>query len=166
MTIHDASLRSELPADVLTVMRVLRARHSLCSEIHADATNADYGAQQLTIDGRTARLRIGRVTPRKVGLFVAVWERADDGTTRPFAVEGDTELLLVIVRDGARLGLFTFPREALREHGVLSVAGAGGKRGFRLYPSWSTTTNAQARRTQQWQQRYFETIASASSVPQ
>lgn len=166
MTIPDVPLRSALPADVLTVMRVLRTRHSRFSEIHADATNADYGAQLLTIDGRAARLRIGRVTPRKVGLFVAVWERADDGTTRPFAVEGDTELLLVIVRDGAWLGLFTFPREALREHGILSVAGAGGKRGFRLYPTWSTATNAQARRTQQWQQRYFETIDDVDSDPQ
>lgn len=165
MTIPDVPLRSELPADVLTVLSVLRTRHSRFSEIQADATNADYGAQLLTIDGRAARLRIGRVTPRKVGLFVAVWERADDGTTRPFAVEGDTDLLLVIVRDGVRLGLFTFPREVLGEHGILSVAGAGGKRGFRLYPSWSTTTNAQAWRTQQWQQRHFETIHDADSAP-
>ncbi|RZU65147.1 hypothetical protein EV379_1469 [Microterricola gilva] len=140
-------------------MRTLRARHRDCSEPSADATNADYGAQTLTIDGLTARLRIGRVTPRKVGLFVAVWERGDDGTTRPFAAEGDTELLLVIVRDDAQLGLFTFPRRALCEHGILSVAGEGGKRGFRLYPPWSETSSAQARRTQQWQQGYFETIS-------
>lgn len=159
MTIHDSPPRSELHADLPAVMRALRARHAQCSEPDADATNADYGAQLLTIDGATARLRVGRVTPRKVGLFVAVWERAEDGTTRPFAAEGDAELLLVIVRDGAQLGLFTFPREALREHGILSVAGEGGKRGFRLYPPWSVTSNAQARRTQQWQQRYFETIS-------
>ena len=95
MTIPDVPLRSALPADVLTVMRVLRVRHSRFSEIHADATNADYGAQLLTIDGAVARLRVGRVTPRKVGLFVAVWERASDGTTRPFPAEGGTELLLV-----------------------------------------------------------------------
>ncbi|MET0854216.1 MAG: MepB family protein [Microterricola sp.] len=159
MTIHDSPPRSELPADVPAVLRTLRARHAQCSEPHADATNADYGAQLLTIDGLRARMRSGRVTPRKVGLFVAVWERADDGTTRPFAHEGDMELLLVIVRDGARLGLFTFPREALREHGILSVAGEGGKRGFRLYPPWSETSNAQAQRTQRWQQCYFEPIS-------
>lgn len=164
MTISDAPPRTDLPPDVLAVLHALRAgsgRH--CSEPTADATNADYGAQLLTIDGLTARLRIGRVTPRKVGLFVAVWERAEDGTTRPFAAEGDVELLLVIVREGARLGLFTFPREALREHGILSVSGEGGKRGFRLYPPWSATSSAQARHTQRWQQRYFETISDAGS---
>jgi hypothetical protein len=159
VTIHATPPRSELPADVLAVLHLLRASHRQCSEIAADATNADYGAQLLTIDGLTARLRIGRVTPRKVGLFVAVWERAEDGSTRPFAAEGNTDVLLVIVRDGARLGLFAFPREALREHGILSVAGEGGKRGFRLYPPWSEASSAQARRTQHWQQRYFETIS-------
>ena len=164
MTIHDSPPLAELPSDLPAVMRTLRARHAHCSEPHADETNADYGAQLLMIDGVMARLRVGRVTPRKVGHFVAVWERASDGTTRPFPAEGGTELLLVIVRDGARLGMFTFPREALREHGILSVAGEGGKRGFRLYPPWAETTNAQARRTQQWQRRYFETISDAGSA--
>jgi hypothetical protein len=162
VTIYDTPPRPGLPTDVLAVLHALRARHLQCSQLAADATNADYGAQLLTVDGLTARLRIGRVTPRKVGLFVAVWERADDGTTRPFAAEGDAELLLVIVREGAKLGLFTFPREALREHGILSVSGEGGKRGFRLYPPWSETTSAQARRTQRWQQSYFEAISSPS----
>ncbi|MGY3680473.1 hypothetical protein ACVWXU_004096 [Streptomyces sp. TE33382] len=36
----------------------------------------------------------------------------------------------------------------LCERDIMSRNGAGGKRGFRVYPPWATTTNRQAGRTQ------------------
>jgi hypothetical protein len=48
-----------------------------------------------------------------------------------------------------------FPKAALIGHGIASTTGRGGKRGFRLYPTWSVTTNLQAQRTQRWQSDYF-----------
>ncbi|WP_435880367.1 MepB family protein [Streptomyces nondiastaticus] len=49
-----------------------------------------------------------------------------------------------------KVGQFVFPIDALRRHGVASVDGSGGKRAFRVYPPWVTTTNRQAGRSDGW----------------
>jgi hypothetical protein len=43
----------------------------------------------------------------------------------------------------------------LCERDIVSRDSSGGKRGFRVYPPWVTTTNRQARSTQSWQVNYF-----------
>lgn len=117
--------------------------------------NENYGAAVAQVGSATVRYRVGRITPRKVGAFVAVWRRAPDGSTEPFPAEDDIDLLVIAVREGLNFGQFVFPKTALIEHGIVSTAGADGKRGFRLYPTWSVTTNQQAQRTQRWQSDYF-----------
>lgn len=119
----------------------------------AEADNGDYGAARTRIGSQTVRLRVGKLTPTKVGLFVAVWRRSPAGSTEPFP--DDVDLLVIIAREGRHAGAFVFPRSALVRHGITSVAGTGGKRGFRVYPPWSATDNAQAIRTQKWQGAYF-----------
>ncbi|MFD4440327.1 MepB family protein [Nocardia sp. NPDC058519] len=120
-----------------------------------EAENADYGAFVSGIGGSAVRFRVGKQTPTKVGVFVAVWRRAEDGSTEPFAAEDCADLLVITARAGPRFGQFVFPKSALVEHGIVSVAGRGGKRGFRVYPPWSVVENKQARRSQEWQCRYF-----------
>ncbi|WP_342778286.1 MepB family protein [Streptomyces botrytidirepellens] len=56
------------------------------------------------------------------------------------------------------------PRDVLCEHGIVSRGGSGGKRGFRVYPPWVTTTNRQASRTQAWQTKYFLDFTGDGSV--
>jgi hypothetical protein len=113
--------------------------------------------------GPAVRVRRGKVTPTKVGLFVTHWRRTSDGTTGPYD-EGDcADVLLVTVNEpggsetGAppRQGVFAFPREALLTHGIVGREGAAGKRGFRVYPPWSDTSPGQATRTQRWQLEHF-----------
>lgn len=102
------------------------------------------------------RFRVGKLTPpTKVGLFVAVWRRAQNGSTEPFPAEDGIGLLVVTVREGSNMGHFAFPTSALVQHGIVSAKGVGGKRGFRVYPPWSEVSNRQAIRTQQWQCDYF-----------
>ena len=120
----------------------------------AEADNGEYGAALTRIGARTVRLRVGKLTPTKVGLFVAVWRRSTAGPTEPFPAD-DVDLLVITATEGRQAGQFVFPRSALVRHGITSVAGAGGKRGFRVYPPWSPTDNAQAIRTQKWQGAYF-----------
>ena len=120
----------------------------------AEIDNADYGAAVARVGPRRLRFRVARVTPRKVGLFVAVWRRSPTGSTEPFPVD-DVDLLVILTREGRHAGQFVFPRSALQSHGIGSVAGHGGKRGFRVYPPWSLTDNAQAIRTQSWQGAFF-----------
>ncbi|MFC8383665.1 MepB family protein [Nocardia sp. NPDC057272] len=120
-----------------------------------ETQNAEYGASVAEAGRGWVRFRVGKRTPAKPGLFVTVWQRAEDGSTEPFAVEDGVDLLVITVREESRAGQFVFPRSALVEDGIVSVAGHGGKRGFRLYPPWSATRNKQAQKSQRWQSAYF-----------
>jgi hypothetical protein len=126
-----------------------------CSLPRPESANAEYGAFLLCVGDRHVRSRVARVTPTKSGLFVAVWRRAPDRSTQPHDSEEGIEVLAISVREGEHFGLFVFPRDALIVHGIVSVAGVGGKRGFRLYPPWSAVESRQARQTQQWQVEYY-----------
>jgi hypothetical protein len=131
-----------------------------CTSPVVEPDNAEYGAVLCRSGAGPVRLRVAKVTPTKVGLFVTVWQRAADGSTRPFPSDDGVDLLVVVVRQGERVGRFAFSKTALVEHGIVSVDGGGGKRGFRVYPPWSQTSNPQARRTQAWQGRYFAALHS------
>lgn len=133
----------------------------------AEADNAEYGASiSLGAGGQTIRFRVGKVTPTKVGLFVATWRRASTGETEPFSAEEPVDLLVVVVRDGAGYGAFVLPKAALVAHDIVSVGGVGGKRGFRLYPPWSPAANPQAKRSQLWQNEYFLDLRAGAAATQ
>ena len=129
-----------------------------CTSPVVEPDNAAYGAVVCRAAVGAVRFRVGKTTPTKVGFFVTVWERADDGSTRPVPSDDGVDLLVVVVREGEHVGRFAFSKTALVEHGVVSVDGVGGKRGFRVYPPWSQTSNPQARRTQAWQGRFFAAL--------
>jgi len=40
-------------------------------------------------------------------------------------------------------------------HGVISQDGMGGKRAMRIYPAWDVVNSKQAKKTQEWQLKYF-----------
>jgi hypothetical protein len=143
-----------------------------CSRPVAEAESAEYAAYEFTVDGRAVRFRAAKTTPTKVGQFVTVWKRSEGGPIRPFDAADPVDLFVVSTRDvntrdvsargvsaGSRacghFGQFVFSRQALRTRDIVSSDGSGGKRGFRVYPPWSTTTNRQARSTQAWQSEYF-----------
>jgi hypothetical protein len=129
-----------------------------CTSPVVESDNAGYGAVVCRAEGGAVRFRVGKTTPTKIGFFVTVWERAADGSTRPFPSDDGVDLLVVVVREGERAGRFALSKTALVEHGIVAVDGVGGKRGFRVYPPWSQTSNPQARRTQAWQGRYFAAL--------
>ncbi|MFD0342615.1 MepB family protein [Streptomyces sp. NPDC127117] len=143
----------------------------VCSRPVPEAESAEYGAHGFTVDGSAVRFRVARTTPTKVGQFVTVWKRpADGGPIRPYDSGDPVDLFVISTRDtgdgGAGdgtgstggiggFGQFVFPRAVLRERDIVSTDGVGGKRGFRVYPPWVTTTNRQAGRTQEWQVEHF-----------
>lgn len=134
------------------------------SDAVPETENAEYGAFVSRVGRASVRFRVGKLTPAKVGLFVTVWKRASDGSTEPCAAEDGIDLLVISVREGQHFGQFVFPKTALVEHGIVSVAGRGGKRGFRVYPPWSVTQNRQAMRSQKWQCGYFLALDDARKV--
>ncbi|MYW02730.1 MepB family protein [Streptomyces sp. SID3343] len=137
----------------------------VCSRPVAEAESAEYGAYELTVDGRSVRFRVAKTTPTKVGGFVTVWQRSEAGPIRPFDAGDAVDLFVVSARDGGgRFGQFVFPCEVLRERDIVSTAGVGGKRGFRVYPPWVVTANPQARRTQTWQLGHFLSFGADAPV--
>lgn len=136
--------------------RALAARGIALESRSAELVNTAYGAEMLQTSVGTVRARTGRVTPSKPGVFVAAWCRLESGQTAPFTHDDGVDYLLVTALDGAHSGSFLIPTQTLVEHHIVSVEGEGGKRGFRLYPSWLTGLNPQASRTQRWQAGYFQ----------
>ncbi|GAB2645146.1 MepB family protein [Prescottella soli] len=135
-----------------------------CSPAVSEPDNAEYGAAVSDLGQSTIRFRVGKLTPTKVGLFVSVWRRGAGGSTEPFPAEDDMDALVVVAREGDRFGAFVFPNEVLATRGVVSVCGAGGKRGFRVYPPWSATSSPQAKRSQGWQCDWFLDLSDGAAV--
>ncbi|WP_395292234.1 MepB family protein [Kitasatospora hibisci] len=121
----------------------------------AEPEGAEYAACGFAVDGRSVRFRVAKTTPTKVGQFVTVWQRSEEGPIRPFDAADGVDLFVISSRDKNGFGQFVFPREVLCGRGVVSRNGSGGKRAFRVYPPWVATTNRQARGTQAWQVDYF-----------
>ncbi|MET3568163.1 hypothetical protein ABIC47_003679 [Leifsonia sp. 563] len=135
------------------IQRVLGVMDALCvphGALRPEGENGGYDAAVCDTPDGLVRFRVARVTPRKTGLFVAVWRRAADGGTEPFDT-GDQRRLVIVAREESGFGAFVFPSEVLASRGVVAVGGAGGKRGFRVYPPWSEATSPRAAATQSWQ---------------
>ncbi|QEU89640.1 MepB family protein [Streptomyces kanamyceticus] len=135
----------------------------VCSEPVAEAESAEYAAHTFTLDGLSVRFRVARTTPTKVGQFVTVWKRSPGGPIEPYDAEDPVDLFVISARDDQHFGQFVFSMDALRRHGVVAVNGSGGKRAFRVYPPWVTTTNRQAGRAQEWQLGHFLDIGRGGS---
>ncbi|MFJ9517884.1 MepB family protein [Kitasatospora sp. NPDC101801] len=135
-----------------------------CSPPVPEAESPEYAAHTFTLDGRAVRFRAARTTPTKAGQFVTVWKRSPDGPIAPFDTSDPVDLFVIGTRDGDRLGQFVLSMETLRRQGIVSTAGVGGKRAFRVYPPWVATTNRQAERAQQWQLEHFLTLPTDGPV--
>lgn len=130
----------------------------------AESESADYGAYAFALNGSMVRFRIAKTTPSKVGQFVTLWKRIGKGPIKPFDVVDAVDYFVVVVRGAARWGQFVFPRSVLRDRGILSVNGMGGKRAIRVYPPWVETSSRQASATQRWQLEYFLDLTPGSQV--
>ncbi|MEU8438165.1 MepB family protein [Streptomyces sp. NPDC029216] len=126
-----------------------------CSQPVPEAESAEYAAYQFTLDGLAVRFRAAKTTPTKAGQFVTVWKRSPAGPIQPFDATDPVDLFVISTRDDHNFGQFVFPMDALRQYGVVSANGSGGKRAFRIYPPWVTPANRQASSTQAWQLDFF-----------
>lgn len=158
-------MEREVPSDLLRAKaRVYDPSGFTCSQPVPEAESAEYGACAFTLDGLSVRFRVAKTTPTKVGQFVTVWKRSESGPIQPFDAEDPVDLFVISTREGERFGQFVFPRDVLRERDIVSTNGSGGKRAFRVYPPWVTTTNRQARSTQKWQVEHFLQLSEDEPV--
>ncbi|MGP3690198.1 MepB family protein [Streptomyces sp. IBSNAI002] len=148
--------RPGIPGDLLRAKTLVYDPSGLdCSRPVPEAEGAEYGACAFALDGLAVRFRVAKTTPTKAGQFVTVWKRSVNGPIQPFDAEDPVDLFVISACQGGRSGQFVFPREVLRDRGIVSTKGSGGKRAFRVYPPWVTAPNRQAQRTQTWQAEHW-----------
>ena len=135
-----------------------------CKNICKEAESVEYGACSFDMNNRHIIFRVGKITPTKVGQFVTLWKRIGKGPILPYDTADSFDFFVVAVRNKNRFGQFVFPKNVLREKGIISQEGKGGKRAIRLYPSWAIADNPQAKKTQAWQLNYFIEINADNSI--
>lgn len=124
-------------------------------ELTAEEQNAEYEGCTFMLDESTVRFRTAKVTQKKIGQFVAIWEKDEHNKNRPFFYEQSPEFLVVNTFTVEHKGQFVFPKKVLLEKGVLSSKSKKGKMAIRVYPAWDTPASKQAIATQKWQQPFF-----------
>lgn len=131
------------------------AEMGLTGAVVAEAQSGDYESGVAQIGNQVWHIRTARNTPAKPGAFVAFWRRDDVGNTRPFGDDDPAAGLLVFVEHDGNRGVFRFTIEHLAELGI-AAGRRPGKRGFRLYPSWSVRLNRGATTAQRAQAPAFQ----------
>ncbi|MBV7392236.1 MepB family protein [Enterococcus sp. ALS3] len=117
--------------------------------------NKDYEGSTFSIRNFTFRCRLGKLTPKKKGYFVAFWEKDSVGNNQAFSFQNYPNKLIVVIIDDSLSGQFVFPKEILLKKNILKSPGSKGKMAMRVYPDWETDLNTSATKTQNWQSKYF-----------
>lgn len=126
--------------------------------------NSDYEGAILQINNNFYRTRRAKLTPKKKGYFVAVWEKDATNTNQAYHVDESPEKLIISIIDDNKYGQFIFPKTALLTYGIFKNATQKGKMAFRVYPSWITELNTTAKKTQAWQIPYFIDLSTTYDI--
>lgn len=126
--------------------------------------NSKYEGTVFQLNGYSYRMRLAKLTPKKQGYFVAVWEKNAAGKNQAFGYEQSPGKLIIAVVDGEKCGQFIFPKDVLLKRGILKNAKQKGKMAFRVYPSWIENLNETAKNTQAWQREYFIDLTEQRNI--
>lgn len=133
--------------------------------IEEEKQNSKYGAGTFQLSSKSIRFRVAKISPTKIGQFVAFWEKDEDHKNQPFSLEDAPDLLVITTIQENQIGQFIFPKELLVQHDILKSRSTKGKMAIRVYPSWDHPTSKQAIATQAWQLPYFIDISDAKALP-
>ncbi|URN93573.1 MAG: MepB family protein [Candidatus Pristimantibacillus lignocellulolyticus] len=145
-----------LQGDLIEVIkRIYSTPERHCTLLLEEPHNADYGSYFVKLNLYNIRFRVAKITPTKVGQFVTIWERNENGAIQPYDISEPIDYYVICAREGNNFGQFVFPSSVLRDQDILADQGVGGKRAIRIYPPWDVPTSRHARNTQKWQLPYF-----------
>ena len=125
------------------------------TNFEAEKESQDYGACTFELNGLQIVSRNAKITPTKIGQFVTLWKRLNNGPIQPFDVSDSFDFVIINVRSENQIGQFIFPKKVLIEKDVFTTPSKEGKRAIRVYPLWDKPLSKQALKTQQWQLDYF-----------
>lgn len=128
------------------------------TQIQQQEESVAYEAHTFKLNNKKIVFRAAKITPTKIGQFVTLWKRIENGPTQPYNSADDIDFFIVSVCKDENFGQFVFPKHVLIEKDIVAKDTIGGKRGIRVYPPWDTTNNKQAQKTQNWQLDYFLTV--------
>ena len=128
--------------------------------INEEYQNQEYEGILFQDDQYSYRSRLAKKTEKKVGYFVVFWEKDPTNKNRAYSYEQAPDFTLVWVVDDQHLGYFRFPKQLLKEKKILRDSRQPGKMAIRVYPTWSTSLNPTAQRTQRWQLDYFVEVTN------
>ena len=136
----------------------------IISDFQLEKESKKYDASRFELNGRKIICRNAKITPKKVGQFVTLWKRNENGPIEPFEENDQIDFYTVNVRTENEFGQFVFPKAVLIKKGIISTDKKEGKRAFRVYPIWDNANNKQAERTQKWQLDYFYEINDSTNL--
>lgn len=122
--------------------------------IALEEQNKEYSGAMIPFEQDWIRFRKAKITPKKIGQFVAFWEKKA-GKNSPYFSDTKASFTVIYVESKEQSGVFIFPKKVLVEQGILSSSAKKGKMAIRVYPSWDAPTSKQAQQTQKWQVQYF-----------
>jgi len=125
------------------------------SVVLPELESEDYSAYRLMLKEKNYIYRSAKTTPTKIGQFVTLWQRKPEGFIAPFDSSGNINGAIIHVHEKDKSSYFIFDRDTLIKQKIISQAGEGGKRGFRIYPKWTSPIAKAAIASQHWQLASF-----------
>lgn len=148
------------PIDLLEAQQQAYALFNFnLSELSLEKEGREYAACSFRINNKLVHFRAAKITPKKIGQFVTVWQRIGDGPIVPYDNADEFDFFIISVRRNDFFGQFIFPKSILLQKNIISHNNLGGKLGIRVYAPWDAVTNMQAQKTKAWQMNYFFQIS-------
>ncbi|AYW45051.1 MepB family protein [Tetragenococcus koreensis] len=123
--------------------------------------NSEYEGLTFQFSNQHFRSRLAKKTPKKKGYFVALWKKDENNVNQAYSYSNSPEKVIILIIDEEKLGQFIFPKSILLEKGILKTKIQKGKMAFRVYPTWESSLNNSAAKTQKWQQPYFVDLSNS-----
>ena len=143
---------------------VFKPCNLILKNIELEPESPEYAAQTFQLNHYKIIFRKAKVTPKKIGQFVTIWKRNEQGITSPFHLIDDFDHFIIATETPTNFGIFVFPKSILHENKIISDEKKEGKRGIRVYPIWDDPTSKQAQKTQEWQTKYFLDLTNHDKI--
>lgn len=133
------------------------------SNLTEDEGAQEYFGYSFEVKELKFRFRKAKITPKKTGQFVTLWKRNSSNETEPFHESDAVDFYIIATEEKENSGFFLFPKNELIKRQILTTSSKEGKRGFRVYPTWTETQSNQAAKSQIWQVVYFSDVTIQNS---
>lgn len=125
-------------------------------QIQPDSECEEYFGNNFQLNQFSIKFRKAKITPKKIGQFVTLWTRNPESKqTEPFSSKDPFDFYMIFCDTDYKSGFFFFSQQILVQKNILTTLSKDGKRGFRVYPTWDSPENKQAKKNQNWQKDFF-----------